>query len=144
MSQNEFNLQELQKAIIGAPKDLIIPENHEDNERDNKQHTIRKIVDMYHSCRSNQRIYKSTYDALSDDNPFVRVAAADLICKSGTKTSFDYLFKALEDEENSHVKKEIAMAINKLEAKLNNEVYEIEEEEDMSFIETMRILSFSK
>jgi hypothetical protein len=121
---------------------LILPEEFKSRERELKQQSIRKIVDMYSTCRTNGRIYKATYDALTDTNPFVRVAAADLISKSGTHNSFDYLFKALEDEVNTHVKREIALAINKLETRLHDGLVQ-EDETNVSFVKSMRILENS-
>ncbi|MHA2501380.1 MAG: HEAT repeat domain-containing protein [Candidatus Kariarchaeaceae archaeon] len=140
MSQYTINLHDLQEAVVGVPQDLILPESHVDKNRDLKQESIRRIVDMYSLCRNNNRIYKSTYDALNDSNPFVRAAAADLIARSGTKNSFDYLFKALEDEENSTVKREIAKAINVLEARINRSYVKTQE---VSFMKSMRLLANS-
>jgi len=143
MSHNEIDLIDLQEAIVGVPKDLILPENQEDKDHDFKQESIRRIVDMYSLCRNNNRIYKSTYDALKDDNPYVRAAAADLIAESGTNNSFDYLFTALEDEDNINVKRELALAINKLEARINENSYPNAEETEISFMQSMKLLSRS-
>lgn len=140
MAEATFDLKDLQDAVVGVPKDLILPEDHNNSVRDVKQQSIRKIVDLYSTCRNNKRVYKSTYDALKDDNPFVRVAAADLISTSGTQNSFDYLFKALEDEDNMRVKQEIVRAINVLEARINNKTYD-EGETKVSFMKSMKILS---
>ena len=141
MSQNNIDLRELQEAVVGVPRDLILPENYENDERTLKQESIRRIVDMYSLCRENNRIYKSTYDALKDTNPFVRAAAADLIANSGTHNSFDYLFTALEDEDNQTVKRELALAINKLEARINKRSYPKETETEISFMKSMRLLA---
>ncbi|MDH5645590.1 MAG: HEAT repeat domain-containing protein, partial [Candidatus Heimdallarchaeota archaeon] len=94
---NDIDLLQLQNAIIGSPKDLM--SNSTEIENSFKQKSIRKIVELYTTCRANNRVYSSTYLALKDENPFVRVAAADLISKTGNANSFDYLFKALEDED---------------------------------------------
>jgi len=137
MSQYSINLHDLQEAVVGVPQDLILPENYIDSKRDVKQESIRRIVDMYSLCRNNKRIYKSTYNSLRDGNPFVRAAAADLIAQSGTKNSFDYLFKALEDEDNGIVKREIAKAINVLESRINRNYVK---DQEVSFMKSMRLL----
>ena len=140
MPNLDIDLLDLQSVVVGAPKDLILPEEFQDSEREEQQARVRKIVDMYQTCRNNNRIYKSTYDALDDVNPFVRVAAIDLIGQSGTTNSFDYLFKALEDEDNIHVKREIAIAIDRLEARLHNKSYVEDENREVSFMKSMKIL----
>jgi len=142
MSQNEINLKDLQEAIVGVPKDLILPENYNNSKHNLKQESIRRIVDMYSLSRSNNRIYKSTYDALKDANPFVRAAAADIIAQAGTSNSFDYLFKALEDEGNITVKREIAKAINQLESRINDD-YPSDDNSKVSFMKSMKLLSRS-
>ncbi|MHA2254262.1 MAG: HEAT repeat domain-containing protein [Candidatus Kariarchaeaceae archaeon] len=143
MSHSAFDLKELQESVIGVPKDLILPEEEEyvDESRDQRQKSIRKIIEMYQSSRKNNRVFKHTYTALYDTNPFVRVAAADIIGDTGNKNSFDYLFKALEDEEYVHVKQRIVTAIDCLEKRISNK--ERPEEVESTFSESMRILSYT-
>jgi len=136
---SEFNLQDLQASVIGVPNDLILPENYNDKTRDLRMITTRKIVDLYRTSRRNNRVYKSTYLALSDKNPYVRIAAADVIGNSGNLNSFDYLFEALEDEDTAHVRAKIVSAIDMLEAKLSQKPIETK---DNTFSKALRILSF--
>lgn len=136
---SEFDLRDLQESILGVPNDLILPEDHSDTIRDLRMVSTRKIVDLYSSSRKNSRVYKGTYNALSDENAYVRIAAADIIGGIGNLNSFDHLFKALEDEDMAHVRAKIVTAIDKLEAKLSNK--EIKPK-DNSFSEALRILSF--
>ncbi|MCY3412537.1 MAG: HEAT repeat domain-containing protein [Candidatus Heimdallarchaeota archaeon] len=115
-----FNLEDLQNEMLGEAHNLILPENIEDRERELKQMSIRKIVSLYSTSRKGNKVFKSTYDALHDSNPWTRMAAADIICKYGNTNSFEYLFKALEDEENSKIKQKIANSITVLETRLNH------------------------
>ncbi len=141
LSYTKFNLQELQNSVIGIPRDLILPEDQVDEIREQRQKSIRKIVEMYKNSRKNNRVFKHTYDALNDPNPFVRTAAVDVIGISGNKNSFEYLFKALEDEEFIHVKKRIVSAIDQLESKIRNLRTNTK---DATITDAMRILSFTK
>lgn len=136
---SEFNLKDLQDSVLGVPKDIILPEDYSDTERDLRMASTRKIVDLYSSSRKNSRVYKGTYGALSDLNPYVRIAAADIIGAIGNLNSFDHLFKALEDEDMAHVRAKIVTAIDMLEAKLSNKAFV---QKDKSFSQAMRILSF--
>ncbi|MDH5403092.1 MAG: HEAT repeat domain-containing protein [Candidatus Heimdallarchaeota archaeon] len=139
---NDIDLLQLQNAIIGSPKDLM--SNSTEIENSFKQKSIRKIVELYTTCRANNRVYSSTYLALKDENPFVRVAAADLISKTGNANSFDYLFKALEDEDNRHVKQEIAQCINRLEARLTGLVYSEEYDDGVTLLDSLRKLTYTR
>lgn len=134
---SEFDLKELQEAVIGVANDASIPPSQVNIGRDERLQTMRKIVDIYSICRKNNRVYKSTYLSLVDDNPYVRVAAADVIGESGTVNSFEYLFNALEDEDVPHVRQSIVNAIDKLEEKLSTET-----PKENNFMKSMRILSF--
>lgn len=136
---SEFDLQDLQASVIGVPNDLILPEDYHSKTRDLRMITTRKIVDLYRTARKNNRVYKSTYLALSDKNPYVRIAAADVIGTSGNLNSFDHLFKALEDEDKPHVRAKIVAAIDILEGKLSNKPVE---PKDNTFSKALRILSF--
>ncbi len=136
---SEFNLKDLQDSVLGVPKDIILPEDYSNTERDLRMASTRKIVDLYSSSRKNSRVYKGTYSALSDVNPYVRIAAADIIGAIGNLNSFDHLFKALEDEDMTHVRAKIVTAIDMLEAKLSNKEFV---QKDKSFSQAMRILSF--
>lgn len=138
-SMSEFDLQDLQASVIGVPNDLILPENYTNKTRDLRMITTRKIVDLYRTARRNNRVYKSTYLALSDKNAYVRIAAADVIGSSGNLNSFDYLFEALEDEDTPHVRAKIVGAIDMLEAKLSKKPVE---PKDNTFSKALRILSF--
>ncbi|MHA2275659.1 MAG: HEAT repeat domain-containing protein [Candidatus Kariarchaeaceae archaeon] len=139
---SEFDLKDLQDSIIGVPNDLILPEEYNNKTRDNRMITTRKIVDLYSTSRKNNRVYKSTYIALSDVNPYVRIAAADVIGLSGNLNSFDHLFKALEDEDVAYVRAKIVSAIDSLEVKLSNNTQG--EEKGNSFMKAMRILSYEQ
>ena len=136
---SEFDLKELQDAVIGVPNDASVSPNQVNIARDERLQTMRKIVDIYSICRKNNRVYKSTYLSLVDDNPYVRVAAADMIGESGNINSFEYLFNALEDEDVPHVRQSIVNAIDKLEAKVSNSS---ETPKENIFLKSMRILSF--
>ncbi|MHA2170533.1 MAG: HEAT repeat domain-containing protein [Candidatus Kariarchaeaceae archaeon] len=141
MSQPNFDLKELQDSVIGISRDLIIPENYVDEVRNSRQRSIRKIVDLYHSSRKNNRVFKHTYSALSDPNPFVRIAAADIIGSSGNQNSFDYLFKALEDEEYINVKQRIVRAIDNLESKID--LHKHKDKKKSTLKESLRVLSYT-
>ena len=137
---SEFNLQKIQNEMLGVADSLIVQENVIDKVRDVKQRSIRKIVDLYKSSRSNNKVFKSTYDALKDQDPWTRMAAVDLISQYGNSNSFEYLFKALEDEDRSNIKQKIAKSIDKLEARLNN----LEDVNSVSIIDAAKVLSYSK
>lgn len=136
-----INLDDLQNEMLGDAQNLILPENAEDKQRALKARSMRKIVEMYSSSRKRSMVYKATYDALKDSNPWTRIAAADLIGKFGNANSFEYLFQSLEDEIDQVVKQKIALSINKLETRLNNSSYG---EEYASLIEAARVLSYEK
>ncbi len=134
-----FNLDDIQNEMLGEAQNLILPEDSDDEQRELKYKSMRKIVDMYSSSRKRKMVYRATYDALKDNNPWTRIAAADIICKYGNQNSFEYLFKALEDENNPKIKQKIVTSINSLETRLNN----IDMGEDyVSLIEAARILSY--
>jgi len=136
---SEFDLKELQDAVIGVPNDVTLPPSQVNIARDERLQSMRKIVDIYSICRKNNRVYKSTYLSLVDDSPYVRVAAADMIGESGNINSFEYLFNALEDEDVPHVRQSIVNAIDKLEGKLSNST---ETRKESNLMKSMRILSF--
>ena len=142
MNTQDIDLEALQTEIMGIPNNMILPEDQIDEDRENRVKTIQKIVSLYGTSRKRNCVHPTTYDALKDQNPFVRVAAADIISQVGTQNSFDYLFKALEDEEIGSIKQKIAKSIDNLEAKINNNLPKVEE--DVSLTSIVRILSYTR
>ena len=117
----------------------LIGSNTQEMQRNLKVRSVRRIVDLYSAARKNNRVYKQTYDALHDVNPFIRVAAADIIGDTGNVNSFDYLFKALEDEEQFNVRHKIVTAIDQLESRIASDFHKAEP----TLMKSARILSHS-
>ena len=143
MNDLDFDLKDLQTEIMGAPSGLVLPDEYDENDRVQRVKTIKAIVDMYTSSRRSKKVKKSTYKALTNNNPFVRVAAADVIAAAGDTNSFEILFKALEDEESSIIKQKIARSLDNLQARLAN-LPIVDDEDEVSLSSTARILSFIK
>lgn len=136
-------MEKLQHAVIGAPSSLVLPEDEVNEDRERKMRAVRKIVDIYNITGNTfKRQRARVYQSLTDNNPYVRVAAADVISKRGDKGSFDYLFSALEDEGDPAIKQKIARSIDNLEARLSNKP--LIEEDDTSLMDAIRIISYTK
>ncbi len=135
----DFDMKELQDIVIGNDN-LFVQNTNLDSNRERRLAAVKRIVNLYQTSRKEKKVIDSTYKALSDTNPFVRVAAVDLISEMGNNNSLQFLFKALEDEENEVIKRKIAKSITKLEAKINNDLYS--DEDDVSLVNTVKILTY--
>lgn len=139
LMSSSFDLSDLQASVFSSVPQSPGAKEDQEIQRNLKVRSVRRIVDLYSAARKNNRVYKQTYDALNDANPFIRVAAADIIGDTGNVNSFDYLFKALEDEEKFNVRHKIVTAIDKLESRIASDFHKAEP----TLMNSMRILSHS-
>ncbi len=108
-----FDLEKLQQEFNQTAKNLFI---NEEEKRDNISKD--KIINLYERCRQQKKLIKTAYWALNDQNLYVKLAALDLIQTYPSEESKEYLFKALEDEENINIRQKIVESINKIESEI--------------------------
>ncbi|RMG31789.1 MAG: hypothetical protein D6732_14380 [Methanobacteriota archaeon] len=109
-----FDLEKFQNDLFQPAQDML-----SQNGRGKTDSLPRKkIVDLYKRCRAQNRLTATAYKALCDRNKFVKLAALDLMTTFVDERSIDYLFKALEDEEDVTIRQKIAETIDAIEAKI--------------------------
>lgn len=109
-----FDLEKFQNDLFQPAKDMLT--QNEDCKTDSLPR--KKIIDLYSRCRAQNRLTTTAYKALCDRNKFVKLAALDLMTTFVDERSIDYLFKALEDEEDVTIRQKIAETIDTIEAKM--------------------------
>ncbi len=107
-----FDLAKFQENLFKPAEDII--GSYQKTDRLPKM----KIVDLYTRCRANNRLTTTAFKALQDQNKYVKLAALDLITTFVDERSIDYLFRALEDEEDMLIRQKIVEAIDKVESKI--------------------------